>query len=70
LVVGPRRILGIPVPEIKQGATANFVLFNLQAEWELNSDTNKSKSSNSPFWGSPLKGKVEFVYNNYKFLKI
>ncbi len=70
LAVGPRRILGIPVPEIKADQVANFVLFDLEAEWELNVDTNKSKSSNSPFWGKPLKGKAEFVYNNNKFFKV
>jgi len=37
---------------------ANLTLFDPEAMWVLNADTNRSKSRNSPFWGKELKGRV------------
>lgn len=68
LVISPRNILGIEIPELKTGNSANFTLFNPEEEWELNDETNKSKSSNSPLFGQKLKGKVKLVYNNGQYI--
>ncbi|MNK59379.1 Dihydroorotase [compost metagenome] len=64
LAIAPRKLLKLEVPEIKVGAVANFTVFNPTKEWTFNSDTNKSKSANSPLFNKTLKGKVELVYNN------
>ncbi|HEY0669934.1 MAG TPA: dihydroorotase [Sphingobacteriaceae bacterium] len=64
LAVAPRRILSVPMPDLKDGALAEFVVFDTNAEWEFNADTNHSRSSNSPLINQKLKGKVIFVCNN------
>lgn len=64
LVLGPRRVLGIPVPELAEGKVANLVLFNPELEWTFGPDQNFSKSQNSPFIGNSLKGRATFVMNN------
>ena len=68
LVISPRKVLGLEIPELKTGNSANFTLFNPEEEWELNEETNKSKSSNSPFFGQKLKGKVKLVYNKNQYI--
>ncbi|MFU1856009.1 dihydroorotase [Sphingobacterium sp. NGMCC 1.201703] len=69
LSVRPRQILGLPVPEIKIGAMANLVLFDLAKSWNFDEKTNKSKSKNSPLFGQALKGAVELVINNNQIIK-
>ncbi|MDP2414937.1 dihydroorotase [Daejeonella sp.] len=68
MAIAPRNILGISIPELKTGNSANFILFNPEEEWELNEESNRSKSSNSPFYGQILKGKVKLVYNNGQYI--
>ncbi|MFA6946139.1 MAG: dihydroorotase [Pedobacter sp.] len=68
MAISPRNILGIAIPELKTGNSANFILFNPEEEWILNEETNKSKSSNSPFIGQRLKGKIKLVYNNGQYI--
>jgi dihydroorotase len=68
MAVAPRNILGISIPELKTGNSANFILLNPEEEWELNEDSNRSKSSNSPFYGQILKGKVKLVCNNGQYI--
>ncbi|WP_461790949.1 dihydroorotase [Pedobacter sp.] len=67
LAVSPRKLLKLQVPEIKVGAKANFTVFNPNKTWEFNSNTNQSKSANSPLFNTTLKGKVELVYNNGQY---
>lgn len=67
LAVSPRKLLNLPVPEIKVGAKANFTVFNPSKEWTFNAETNHSKSANSPLFNTALKGKVELVYNNKQY---
>jgi len=68
LAINPRKILGIEVPTLSEGKEANLVLFDAEKFWTFNSATNKSKSNNSPFFNTELKGRVEFICNNGKFL--
>lgn len=70
LSVNPRKLLSLAVPIIKKGEKANFVLFNIDGEWNFDRKSNKSKSSNSPLMGSKLTGKVLLVANNNQVLKI
>ncbi|HWK99921.1 MAG TPA: hypothetical protein VNQ55_08240, partial [Parapedobacter sp.] len=63
LAIGPRRILRLPVPELREGVAANLVLFDVDQEWRFDQQTNRSKSSNSPLFGATLKGAVTMVVN-------
>lgn len=54
----PRKLLGIDQPSIAEGEIANLTLLDPKAEWTIDGKTNKSKSKNSPYWGSTLTGKV------------
>ncbi|MGV3763290.1 dihydroorotase [Parapedobacter sp.] len=63
LAMGPRRVLRIPIPEFREGAPANLVLFDIEREWRFDQQTNRSKSSNSPLFGRTLKGAVTMVVN-------
>jgi dihydroorotase len=69
LSINPREILGVGVPVIDEREKANIVLFDVDATWEYNSKSNRSKSKNSPFMGQNLKGKVLLTYNNQQLLK-
>jgi dihydroorotase len=60
----PRKILGIEIPEIKEGAKANLTLFNPDLKWELKIEDIVSKSKNTPFIGKQLVGKPLAVINN------
>ncbi|MGO1596831.1 MAG: dihydroorotase [Sphingobacterium sp.] len=64
LVIGPRRVLGLELPEIKAGSDANLVLFSPTKKWIFDERTNCSKSSNSPLFGQELIGQVLAVLNN------
>jgi dihydroorotase len=64
LAINPRKILNLPVPEIEVGEQANVVLFDTENEWVFDASSNKSKSANSPFLNSTLKGKVMLACNN------
>jgi len=68
LAIAPRAILGVKIPELKIGNSANFILINPDEDWKLNEETNRSKSSNSPLFGKKLKGKVKLIYNNDQYI--
>lgn len=70
LAIGPRRVLGLPIPEFGEGAPANFVLFDTNSEWRFDQQTNRSKSSNSPLFGHTLKGAVTMVANNRQIVNV
>jgi len=63
---GPKGILGnVKVANEPDSMT----IFDPKEEWVYNRATNKSVSSNSPWWGSTLQGKVKYVINGTKFLR-
>ncbi len=66
LTVAPRKIFNIPVPEIKEGATATLTLFNPATEYIFTENMIASKSKNTPFIEMPLKGKVIGIINGNK----
>ncbi len=63
----PRKILGIEIPEIKEGVKANLTLFNPDLNWELKPEDIVSKSKNTPFIGKKLNGKPLAIINKGKF---
>lgn len=57
LAVNPRNSFNMETPKIEEGAAAEITLFNPDQEWEYNLTTSKSKSRNTPFHQTILKGK-------------
>lgn len=62
--INPRKILGLEIPAIKEGAVANVTIFDPQATYTFTEDDIRSKSRNSAFIGKELKGKVIGIINN------
>jgi len=63
LSVNPRKILNIPVPQIKKGETANLTILDLNIVWTVNKFKSFSKSINTPFDKKLLTGKSVGVIN-------
>jgi len=64
--VNPRKILNIPVPQIKQGEIANLTILDPNEVWTVDVSAQLSKSKNSPFDKRLLTGKAVGVINNGK----
>jgi dihydroorotase len=54
----PARILGLPAPEIKEGADACFSLFDPNCHWTYIARKESSRSHNSPFNNRLIKGRT------------
>jgi len=63
MAVLPRKIFGLPVPEIKEGAPAVLTLYIPGEEYVFEESMIRSKSSNNPFVGKTLKGRVIGIIN-------
>lgn len=48
----------------------SMTIFDPEELWTFDKKSNKSLSSNSPWYNTELKGKVKFVINKDKFIKI
>lgn len=59
-----KRVFNITSSEIKEGNSAEISLFSIENEWEFTKDSLLSKSKNSAFLGSKMKGKALGIYNN------
>ena len=53
----PRKLLGLGVPEIKEGVSANLIAVDLEKEWTVEPEKLHSKSHNTVFKGEKFKGK-------------
>ena len=62
--INPRTLLGIDVPQIREGVKADLTIFDPEMEWTYDANTNLSKSVNSPWLGKKLKGAIIGVVNN------
>jgi dihydroorotase len=62
LTVAPRRILGLDVPSIEEGAPATLTLFDASTQWTLTAEHLQSKSTNTPFLGREMVGAPRAVY--------
>lgn len=63
---GPRSILNLDQLKIDEGMVAKLTILDPNSDWQLNSQTNFSKSKNSPFWKQKLRGKVVGTVNGSK----
>lgn len=63
ITTNPRKLLRLDNQSVEVGQVANLTLFNPDLVWEFNSGNNQSKSQNSPFLNTQLKGKALGVIN-------
>jgi dihydroorotase len=66
MAIAPRNILNLPIPEIKEGATANLTIFDPNHDWTFSQNDIYSKSKNTPFTGWHFTGKVLGIVHNYQ----
>ncbi len=59
MAVSPAKFLKLNSGEIKEGKTADITILNTEAETLLTKDNMLSKSYNTPFIDTPMKGLVE-----------
>lgn len=64
LAINPRKILGLPIPTIQEGAPASLTLFSPSLEWTPQAKDFFSKSKNSAFINKPLTGKPLGIIHN------
>ena len=64
--IAPRTIMGLESPTIEVGNAANVTMFNPREEWVFTESDISSKSKNSPFIGSNLKGRAIATYSRKK----
>lgn len=57
MCVNPRKILGLDIPEIAEGKTADLIIADINRKWVVNPDELHSKSHNTVFKGMTLIGK-------------
>jgi dihydroorotase len=58
ITVTNRRIFGLPIPALHEGAPARLTLFDPDASFILNESDIRSRSHNYGFFGKELKGRV------------
>jgi dihydroorotase len=59
-----KSVFKIEHSEIAEGKSANITLFTSENEWLFSKENILSKSKNSAFLGTKMKGKVVGIYNN------
>ncbi len=59
LTCGPADLIGLPQGRIAKGAPADLVVFDPDAPWACDRTRLRSRSTNSPFDGRRLQGRVE-----------
>ena len=57
MCANPRKILGLEVPAIKEGSTADLVIADINRKWTVEPEKLRSKSHNTVFKGMELTGK-------------
>ena len=68
LAVNPRKLFGLNQASIKEGNPATLTLFSPAVKWTVSPENIKSKSSNSPFIGRELTGKVAGIIKGDKII--
>ena len=58
LTAAPAKIVGLPVPRIRDGARADLVLIDPSAKYAIDPSRFRGKSKNTPFGGHEARGRV------------
>jgi dihydroorotase len=64
--LGPRRVLGLPIPVLEKGAAAELTVFQPDATWTVGENDLHTKARNLPWIGERLRGRVLSIVNNGK----
>ena len=70
LTIEPRKIMGFSSNLLDIGVNAELVLFDANKSWQFDNTNIFSKSSNSPFIGKKLTGKVKYTISKGNIAKI
>ncbi len=54
----PARLLDLPGGALRRDAPADLLVFDLEVPWQINPESFRSKSKNSPFEGRPVQGRA------------
>lgn len=63
-----RTIFKVNTTEIAEGSNANITLFTTESDWIFTKENIVSKSKNSAFLGTKMKGKAIGIYNKGKLI--
>lgn len=66
---GPRRILGLPIVAVEEGAIAELTLFQPDLSWTFTIAGQASKGRNNPLDGMTLQGKVYGIIANNQAIR-
>ena len=69
LVVNPRKVLNLPVPELLTGSRANLTIFSSSHRWVCRKEELHSKSVNTPYLNEEMTGCAWAIYNHGQFVK-
>jgi dihydroorotase len=68
LAIAPRELLGLAAPRVEEGEEANLTIFDPEVAWMY--EATVSRSHNTPFLGSSLKGKAVAVINRKQLVRV
>lgn len=58
LTTGPAQVIGLPDPALKPGVRADITIIAPGKEWTYKAGKGFSRSSNSPYDGKTMNGKI------------
>ena len=58
LTAAPARIVGLPVPRIREGAPADLIVVDPEERWTVDVARLRTKGKNTPFANKEMKGRV------------
>ena len=61
LTAAPARVIGLEAPKLREGARADLVLVDPNERWTVEPARLRSKSTNTPFLGHEVKGRVRMT---------
>ena len=70
ITVNPRKVMNLETNLFATGSKAQITIFDPNEKWKFENSHILSKSSNSPFIGKDLVGKVKFVISKNQFFTL
>ena len=70
ITINPRKVMNLETNLFATGSKAQITIFDPNEKWKFKNSHILSKSSNSPFIGKDLVGKVKFVISKNQFFTL
>ena len=70
LTVNPRKVMNLDANLFVEGKHAQITIFDPNEKWVFEDEHIQSKSSNSPFLGKELTGKIKFILSKNQIFSI